>query len=525
MHSSRLARTSLSIAVSLTLTMMLSSPANVSAQHDASAHMIVNLDTPGPVINRHIYGHFAEHLGHGIYGGFWVEDDAGGWHLNDAVVETLRKIKPANIRWPGGCFADVYHWKDGVGSPEERPTIVNTLWGGVTENNSFGTHEFMQLVEALDAEPVVVGNVGSGTVEEMSDWWEYLNHPGPSPMADLRTENGHADPWNVRFFGIGNESWGCGGNMDPEYYADVYKRFATFLHRYGDLKPFRIATGPYHAEHMMDWTEVLMRDAGNMIDGIDLHYYTLVGTWQEKGSATDFSEKEWFTGIRKGLVIDEAIRAQKAIMNRYDPEKRVWLIVGEWGMWHDVEPGTNPGFLRQQSTLRDAMIAALSLNAFNRHADRVKMANIAQTINVLQSMILTRDDELIVTPTYHVFEMFKGHQDATLLPVNFEAGDYTYGEETIPALDASASVDSTGKVLITLANFDPHEDRSVEIWLRGGDLSRVSGRILTAEAINSHNTFEEPDNVAPTPFDGADLTDDGLLLTLPSKSIVALELE
>ncbi|HUF10329.1 MAG TPA: alpha-L-arabinofuranosidase C-terminal domain-containing protein [Rhodothermales bacterium] len=505
--------------------MMLAAPAAVTAQDAPASHMVVNLDTPGPVINRHIYGHFAEHLGHGIYGGFWVEDGAGGWRLNKPVVEALRKIKPANVRWPGGCFADVYHWKDGVGPRAERPTIVNTLWGGVTENNSFGTHEFMELVTALDSEPIVVGNVGSGTVKEMSDWWEYLNHPGPSPMADLRAKNGRAEPWNVRFFGVGNESWGCGGNMDAEYYADVYKRFATYLHRYGDLQPFRVATGPYHSEEMMKWTEVMMRDAGHMIDGLDLHYYTVVGTWQEKGSAVDFEEADWIQGIRKGLVIDEAIKAQAAIMDRYDPEKRVWLIVGEWGMWHDVEPGTNPGFLRQQSTLRDAMVAALSLNAFNRHADRVKMANIAQTVNVLQAMILTQGDELIVTPTYHVFEMFKGHQDATLLPVVLDEGAYNYGETTIPALNASASINDEGRVLVTIANFDPHSGRTVEVSLRGGTLSQVSGRILTADAMTAHNTFDDPDNVAPAPFGGASLMDDHLVVKLPPKALVALELE
>jgi alpha-N-arabinofuranosidase len=513
------------ITVFVLFSVLLLIPTVVPAQDNGSARMVLNLDTPGPVVNRHIYGHFAEHLGYGIYGGFWIQDEDGEWRLNDEVIAALREINPPNVRWPGGCFADVYHWKDGVGLPAERPTIVNTLWGGVTENNSFGTHEFMELMDALGAEPIVVGNVGSGTVEEMSDWWEYLNHPGPSPMADLRAENGRNEPWNVRFFGIGNESWGCGGNMDAEYYADVYKRFATYLHRYGDLRPFRIATGPYHSEEMMDWTEVMMREAGDMIDGIDLHYYTVVGTWQEKGSATDFSEAEWIEGIRKGLVIEEAVEAQAAIMDRYDPEQRVWLIVGEWGMWHDVEPGTNPGFLHQQSTLRDAMVAALSLNTFNRHADRVKMANIAQTVNVLQSMVLTQDDEMIVTPTYHVFEMFKGHQDATLLPIVLDEGAYTYGETTIPALNASASVNDEGRVLITIANFDPHGGRTVNVSLRGGSLSQVSGRILTADEMTAHNTFETPDDVAPAPFEDARLNGDRLVIEMPPKAIVALELE
>ena len=313
--------------------------------------------------------------------------------------------------------------------------------------------------------------------------------------------------------------------MDAGYYANVYKRYATYLHRYGDVQPFRIAAGPYHSKDMKQWTEVMMRDAGRMIDGLDLHYYTVVGNWQEKGSATDFAEEHWIEGIRKGLVIEEAVKAQSAIMDRYDPEKRIWLIVGEWGMWHDVEPGTNPGFLYQQSTLRDAMVAALSLNTFNRHADRVKMANIAQMVNVLQSMILTRGEQMIVTPTYHVFEMFSGHQDATLLPIVLDESAYTHGETTIPALNASASVNDAGRVLITMANFDPHNGRTVDVSLRGGDLSSVSGRILTADAMNAHNTFDAPNRVAPALFDGTRLSAGRLIVEIPAKAIVALELE
>lgn len=493
-----------------------------SPKTSETLRMIINADLGKTTISRHIYGHFAEHLGRGIYDGFWIKNEQGEWQYNKAVIEALRKIRVPNLRWPGGCFADYYHWRDGIGPRTERPTVVNTIWGNVVEDNSFGTHEYMELVAQLGAEPFIVGNVGSGTVQEMAEWWEYVNHPGGSTLAELRKQNGRAEPWNVRFWGIGNESWGCGGNMTPEYYANVYKHFATFLRSYGNVRPFRIAVGPNGADYR--WTETIMREAGRMIDGIDLHYYTVVGSWNNKGSATEFTEREWFIAMQKALYIEELIKRHSAIMDRYDPQKRVWLIVGEWGMWHDVEPGTNPGFLYQQNTLRDAIVAAIHLNIFNNHTDRVRMANIAQTVNVLQAMILTQGDQIVLTPTYHVFEFYTVHHDATLLPIDLEAGSYTYEEESIPAVSASASRDQEGRIHVTLANLDPNRSRTIEIDIRGADVSQVRGRILTAPTMNAHNTFEQPNVVQPAPFRGARFASETLLVELPSKSVVVLEL-
>lgn len=503
----------------LFLLLALLVPALAAAQE---ATVVVNADLGETTINRHIYGHFAEHLGRDIYGGFWVQDENGEWGYNEPVIEALRAIDIPNVRWPGGCFADYYHWRDGVGSAAERPIMVNTIWGGVTEDNSFGTHEFMGLVERLGAEPIIVGNVGSGTVEEMANWWEYLNHPGGSSLAQERAENGHPEPFNVRFWGVGNESWGCGGAMDPEYYSDVYKRFAEFIRPIGDVDPFKIATGPSGSGY--DWMETLMDEAGWRMDGIDLHYYTVVGTWQDKGSATDFTEEEWLTAMERALHMDELITRHSAIMDQHDPDKRVWLIVGEWGMWHDVEPGTNPGFLYQQNTLRDALVAGLHLNIFNNHADRVRMANIAQTVNVLQAMVLTRDDEMVLTPTYHVFDMYKEHQDATLLPIALETDEYELGDDSVPAINVSASRDENGRIHITLTNVDPNQGRTVRVDLRGADVSRISGRVLTADAMSAHNTFENPSAITPAAFDGARLSGSTLTAEMPSKSIVALEL-
>ena len=502
-------------------------PAAASAQ-ETPLQLVIKADTAGATINRHIYGHFAEHLGRNIYGGLWVKGDDGAWRLNEPVIEALRQINPPNIRWPGGCYADFYHWRDGIGPQADRPTIVNSHWGGVTEDNSFGTHEFMALVEALGAEPIIVGNVGSGTVQEMAQWWEYVNHPGPSPMADLRAENGRTEPWNVRFWGVGNESWGCGGNMRPEYYADVYKRFATFLPAYGRVRPFRIATGPDATlyDGMFEWTEVMMRDAGRMIDGLDMHYYTIVGSWDDRTPATDFSKQQWIGAFSEALKMEEHIVRVSEIMDRYDPRKRVWLIIGEWGMWHLPEVGSEPGFLYQQNALRDALVAGVHLNIFNRHADRVRMANIAQTVNVLQSMILTEreGDAFVLTPTYHVFEMFKGHQDAELLTIALDAGQYSYGGETIPALSASASR-KDGRILLTLVNMDPDNGRTVESSVEGGRPTSLTSRILTAGSMNAHNTFEQPEVVVPRRFDGAELDGNRIRLRIPPMSVVAVEIE
>jgi alpha-N-arabinofuranosidase len=507
-------------------------PAGAMAQQ----RMVVNADLGEHTINRHIYGHFAEHLGRDIYDGFWTQAGTGEWHLRDDIIQALREIQIPNLRWPGGCFADYYHWEDGIGPREDRPVMVNTVWGGVTEDNSFGTHEFMELVERLDTEPFIVGNVGSGTVEEMANWWEYLNHPGGSTLADLRAANGHPEPYGVEFWGVGNESWGCGGDMTPEYYADQFKRFSTFLRRMGDTRPFLVATGPNSGNY--EWMEGVLSEAGNDIDGIDLHYYTRVRRFgggfggfgqPQQGprlsrSATDFGEAEWFVAMQNAQRIDELITNHSAIMDQHDPDKEVWLIVGEWGMWHSVEPGTNPGFLYQQNTMRDAVVAGQHLNVFNNHAERVKMANIAQTVNVLQAMVLTRGEEMILTPTYHVFEMYTPHHDATLLPIELDAGTYAYEGQEVDAVNASASRDSEGRVHITLTNMDPNQARTISVQIRGQQVSQVSGRVLTADAMNAHNTFEAPNTVRPEAFDGASLSGQTLTVELPSKSVVALEL-
>ncbi len=486
--------------------------------------VIIHTDITDGHINKNIYGHFAEHLGRCIYEGFWVGEQSSipnTYGIRNDVVEVLKNIGIPVLRWPGGCFADEYHWKDGIGPRQNRKRMINTHWGGVVENNHFGTHEFMLLCEMLGCEPYICGNVGSGTVREMTEWVEYMTFDGESPMSNWRRENGRQEPWRLKYFGVGNENWGCGGHMRPEYYADLYRRYQTYVRNYGNNKIFKIACGSHDNNYY--WTEVLMREAARFMDGLSLHYYTVPGTWQHKGSATDFTEDEWFVTMKKALVMDELIEKHSTIMDKYDPDKRVALIVDEWGTWYDVEPGTNPGFLYQQNTLRDALVAALHFHIFHHHCDRVRMANIAQTVNVLQAMILTEGERMIVTPTYHVFDMFKVHQDAARLAVHLESGDYEHQGVKLPQVSVSATKNAEGNIHVSLCNIDPKQGASLHVHLRGmNGAAKVTGTILTAADMRAHNTFEQPDTVKPSVFDAITLNEEGFIAQLPPMSVVVV---
>ena len=501
---------------------------------DSTATLILDAAKPGPVISKNIYGQFAEHLGRCIYEGIWVGPDSPipntKGYRND-VLAALKTLAVPQLRWPGGCFADEYHWKDGIGPRETRPSMFNSHWGGVVENNHFGTHEFLDLCEMLGIEPYVCLNVGSGTVQEQMEWVEYMTSPASSPMANMRRAHGREQPWKVPYLAIGNESWGCGGSMTPEFYADNYKRYNTFVKNYvRDQRIQRIACGANGGNY--EWTEVLMKNAGGNMNGLALHYYTLPsGSWRgSKGSATNFAEAEYHATLVQTLRMEELIKKHGAIMDKYDPEKKVGMVVDEWGIWTDVEPGTNPGFLYQQNTLRDAILAAINLHLFQAHADRITMANIAQMVNVLQAMILTDKEKMIVTPTYHVFEMFKVHQDATSLPLTLTTPDYVVGGAKVPAVSASASRDKARKIHVSFSNANPNAAITVTATLAGVTAKGVSGRVLTAPAITSHNTFAAPEAVKPAKFDGAKLESDKigqmqLTVTLPAKSVVVLALE
>ena len=480
------------------------------------------------VINKNIYGHFAEHLGRCIYGGFYVGENnelipntAG---IRNDVLAALKELKVPVLRWPGGCFADTYHWKDGVGPRAERPTIVNRWWGGVTEDNSFGTHDFLNLCENLGAEPYLAANVATGTVQELIDWVQYVNHDGISPMADWRRKNGREKPWNVTYWGVGNEAWGCGGNMTPEFYSDVFRRYATFMSSWTNEEGmFRIATGASSGDY--NWTEVLMKNVPHhLMEGIGLHHYSVID-WADKGSATDFDESQYFTTMQRALHMEELVTKHSAIMDQYDPEKKVGLMVDEWGGWYNVEEGTNPGFLFQQNTMRDAMIAGVSLNIFNNHADRVRMANLAQTINVLQAVLLTQEEKMILTPTYHVMKMYNVHQDATLLPVVITSNDYIYNNENLPAVSVSASKDENGLTHISLVNIDMNQSNDVIINWEGIASMTVTGEILSSKKVQDHNTFENPEKIKPLNFKDFKKKGSSLEVTLPQASVVVLEIK
>ena len=464
-----------------------------------------------PTINKNIYGHFSEHLGRCIYEGIFVGKDSDIPNIDGIrkdVVEALKNLNIPVLRWPGGCFADEYHWRDGVG--EKRRRMVNTNWGGIVEDNSFGTHEFMELCSLLGCEPYVNANVGSGTVREMAEWVEYLNSDSDSDTVQERWRNGSKEPFNVKFWGIGNENWGGGGNMRPEYYADVYRQFQTFCRTYGENKLHRIACGANGDD--LNWTEVLMKNAAPFMDGLSLHYYTVPKTWEDKGSSIDFDNDLYLETLRKAAFIDRLIEQHSAIMDKYDPEKRVDLIVDEWGCWHNVMEGTNPGFLYQQNTIRDAMVAAISLNIFNKHCDRVRMANIAQMVNVLQAVILTDKEKMILTPTYHVFDLYKPHMGAKLLDCAVECPEI----DGLATLNASVS-EKDGEITLTLANVD----KATSVKLFGIEAKEYTARIISGEPTD-YNTFEEPEKIAPKAFEGVTLTENGAEIEIPAHSILAV---
>jgi alpha-N-arabinofuranosidase len=478
-------------------------------------------DVDAGTISRHIYGHFAEHLGRCIYDGIFVGEDspiANVRGIRTDIVEALKGIRIPNLRWPGGCFADDYHWMDGIGPRADRPQLVNHHWGRVVEDNSFGTHEFMDLCEQLETEPYICGNVGSGSPHEMQQWVQYLTAP-EGPMADLRKVNGRGEPWKVRMWGVGNENWACGGYMRPEYYADLYRQHVTYLRNLGENRLYKIACGPYGED--LHWTEVLMRETQprKLMHGLGMHFYC--GSGREKQLAVAGTEDDWYFLMNTANRMDFLLRQQIAVMDRWDPDDHVGMLVDEWGTWHEVETDTNPGFLYQQNTIRDALAASLTLDIFNRHCRRVHGANIAQTVNVLQAMILTEGEKMLLTPTYHVFDMYAAHQDATNLPCYVDAGTLGEGDTQTPSLSASASRGEDGSVHVTMTNLSATDAVTVPVALHGIEGTDCTARILTGDAMNSHNTFDAPKTVAPVEFDGVQLRGATASVPMPPRAIVA----
>ncbi len=496
-------------------------------------NVTVHADKPGDVIPKEIYGQFAEHLGTCIYGGLWVGENSSIPNTNGYRVDVLNALKDLHVpvlRWPGGCFADEYHWMDGIGPKANRPKMVNNNWGGTVEDNSFGTHEFFNLCELIGAEPYLSGNVGSGTVEELAKWVEYITSDGDSPMANLRRKNGRDKSWNLKYLGVGNESWGCGGSMRPEYYADLFRRYGTYCRNYDGHKLYKIASGA--SDYDYDWTRILLERAKDHMAGISLHYYTVSGWSGSKGSATKFTKDQYYWTIGKCREIESVLQKHIAIMDKLDPKNKVDLLLDEWGTWWDEEPGTIKGHLFQQNTMRDAIVASTSLDIFHKYTKRLKMANIAQIANVLQSMILTKEDKMVLTPTYYVFKMYSVHQDATYIPLDIECDEMEvaktnrhFADIKLPLISATASKDKNGTVHISLTNVSMDKEQEVTVNLAGMKATKATGCILASAKIDDLNTFEKPNVVKSEPYKEAKISNGTLKVKMPKNSIITLELK
>ncbi|TWT66982.1 Intracellular exo-alpha-L-arabinofuranosidase 2 [Posidoniimonas polymericola] len=517
-------RTATRLATTLLLTFLASSAATQATAGEATA--VIRADQEVGKISRHVYGHFAEHLGRCIYDGIWVGKDSSIPNtdgVRNDVFDALKKLEVPNLRWPGGCFADDYHWRDGIGPKDQRPKRINMHWGQVTDTNAFGTHEFLDLCEKLGADAYLAGNVGSGTPDEMRDWLEYMTFDGDSELANLRRQNGREEPWKVPFFGVGNENWGCGGNMRPEYYADLYRRYATYCRNFSGDRITLVACGANG--HDANWTKVMTERIGRRMPAISLHYYTVYPAWANKTTATGFGEKEWAAVLSECLRMRSAIGNAEESLDEIDPNNRIGLYVDEWGAWYQNEPGT-PGYaLYQQNSLRDALLAGITLHIFHEHNDRVRVANIAQVVNVLQAMILTDGDKMLLTPSYHLFEMYRVHHDATRLPVELESPEYSHEGHKLPAVSLSASRSKEGVVNVSIVNAHASEAMDLTCTLEGVDGDQVSGRVLTADKLDAHNTFDAPEVVAPTAFNDAKLDAGKLSVRVPAHSVVVLSVE
>ena len=506
----------------------------VATQAQGIVPIEVQADRTGPRIDRDIFGQFAEHLGSGIYGGIWVGPDSqipNVRGIRSDVVQALRAIHVPNVRWPGGCFGDNYHWRNGIGPRMQRPATLNPDWGGVIEPNSFGTAEYFDFLDQIGADAFISENIGSGTVQEAADWFEYMTSDKPTTLARERAANGHPAPYKVKILGLGNESWGCGGAMSADHYVEEMKRFARYTRNYnpaqqsGDETMKRIAVGWDSGNS--DYTEAVMKAWKDKvwswdIDGVSLHGYTIPNSWEKKGPSAGFGEAEYAKGIKATLQMKDWVAKQSAIMDKYDPDKKLGLYVDEWGIWTDPNPGSNPGFLQQQNTLRDAIIAALNLNIFMRNADRIRGANIAQMVNVLQAMILTDGPKMVLTPTYLVYRMYVPFHDSTAVPVRFDAGTYVFGDIHLPQVDAAAARATDGKLWLALVNIDPNESTRITASFDGLRAKSAVGQVLTASTVDAHNTFDRPNQVAPRPFKGR-RSGSELTFELPPKSVAVVE--
>jgi alpha-L-arabinofuranosidase len=519
----------------LSLWLVSALPVMAQGNADFTVRIWVDAGKAGVKIDRNLFGQFAENLGHGLYEGIWVGKDSSIPNtrgIRNDVVQALRALKVPNVRWPGGCFADEYHWRKGIGPADKRPATLNSAWGGVVDNNGFGTDEFMDFIQQINSRAYVSVNVGSGTPQEAAEWMEYMTAAAPTGLAKERAANGHPEAYKVGFMGVGNESWSCGGDMTPEYYLSQLKIYSRFVHNDNPEQRdhdqmMKIAVGP--GTPQTEWTEAMMQawqhhDWSWDFNGLSVHWYTVPTGWPPHMPSTGFGVEDYAKALKSTLFMDEFLRKQETVMDKYDPQKKVALVVDEWGAWLAPLPGTNKDFLLQQNSLRDAVLASLNLNIFARHADRVRMSNIAQMVNVLQAMILTDQEKMVLTPTYYVFKMYVPFQDATFVPVTFESGTYTQGDVTLPRVDAVAAKDAAGKLWLEITNLDPEKALVIEANVAGATAKSAKGETLTAAAVDSVNTFAAPNAVVPKPV-SASVKDGRVALTVEPKSVTVVSLE
>ncbi|WP_349322001.1 alpha-L-arabinofuranosidase C-terminal domain-containing protein [Asticcacaulis sp. MM231] len=484
---------------------------------------VIMPERPGPVISRYVFGQFSEHLGRGIYDGIWVGPNSripNVRGIRSDVVGALKAIRVPVVRWPGGCFADEYAWRDGIGPRAKRPARKNNWWAGSPETNAFGTHEYFDFVEQIGADAYVSMNVGASTPTEMRQWVEYMTSDGDDTLAQERRRNGRDKPWPLKFVGIGNEYWGCGGKMTPQQYGREFMRFTAFYHS----QTMRVAVGAKNG--LTEWTDAVMGEALEKMDAISVHYYTSpTGNVDVTKPATGFDTQDWADTFVQTMKMDDYITAHSRVMDAHDPQKRVALFIDEWGTWYTVETGTEPGHLYQQNSLRDGLVAAVNFDIFIRHSDRVRMANIAQTVNVLQSLILTRGSEMVLTPTYYAYQMYVPFQEATALPLRLAAPDIKVGSRWMPSLSGAAARGAKGEYLLALTNLSPQEAVETRLDLGGLKAQTLSAQILTASEMDAHNDFGRPASVTPQPFDGARLENGYVVLTQPAKSLIVLTLK
>jgi alpha-L-arabinofuranosidase len=508
------------------ITLLAKNTASAFNVQSVDSRVEILLNEPVGKIAPEIYGHFAEHLGGVVYDGIWVGENSkianiGG--IRKALVDALQKIKPAVVRWPGGCFADSYDWRDGVGPREKRPRHTN-FWRDAPEwpkdapdgpwkydTNHFGTNEFARFCKLVGAQPYFAANLRSLTAKDFYEWVEYCNSPaGTTTPADMRAAGGDREPFNVRYWGVGNESWGCGGNFTPEEYAQEYRRFSEWVPRYGVNLAF-IGSGPNGGD--LGWSRrffgrLAERGGFGRMWGWALHHYSWNVTggrtndwYQGKGDAVKYANEEWYELLNEADRIETLITDHWAIMGEFDRQHRVKLVIDEWGAWY--KPGSevnNTHLLGQQSTMRDAVLAGISLDTFHKHADKIAMANIAQLINCLQSLFLAHEDKFIVTPTYHVFDMYLAHQGAQSLRTMVSAPrlPYTRNEKpaTLRGLSASSSLRDK-ELTLTVTNPDISQTRETEIAVRGANIKAIKVTTLTASDIHAHNSFANPRQIEP----------------------------